>query len=829
MTDAPAYRVEEFDLNTSFKEVRNLCSRWSEARKYHHLPPFEDVAIGNLGLIVDDLTILRSMPDGDFELIRMGSMFRRQTSISQDQIPLRELTPNFRLAITEAVRAALAEGRPILTTTHALLERKLSTCEFLALPLRSRWGEDLILGFLRQRPATYDLVDAIYGATSDGLLALASVGAPSGVPEFQIVSLNAGAARLFGQSEGDLCWTLLSNVFPPKGVTDLLLALADTVKAKAARNFDYTFVPAPGEAIHVRVSAAPMGELIGVAFTNVTEVKRREESVRLLFEHNPMPLLVYDPADLRLLEANDAFLRRYGYRGDQLRSMTLGDLYPAEFREQGQLNEQQRKTSSDKGYEQIHVTSKGQVREVLVYSRDLPFEGRSCVLASIVDVTEQRHAEAQIVYLAHHDAITGLANRVLFKSALASSLALRARDGSKLVVHCIDLDYFKQVNDTFGHPTGDTLLAGVAARLKAALRETDVVARLGGDEFAIVQTGVQSIEEASNLAGRIIALLSAPYEIDSQQISIGASIGIAIAPSDGTDADLLLKNADIALYRAKTDGRGTYAFFEAAMHQRLQKRRSLEVDLRKALVRGEFHLKYQPLVEIPTGRIIGCEALIRWVQPERGNVSPQEFIPLAEETGLIVQIGDWVLRQACAEASAWPSDINIAVNLSPVQFKSRSLVTSVASALAASGLSPTRLELEITETVLLANSEANLATLMQLRGMGVKISMDDFGTGYSSLSYLRAFPFDKIKIDQSFITDLAHSEDCQAIVRAVVGLGANLGIKTLAEGVETEEQLAQLNLEGCTQVQGYLFSRPATSEDVRKLLRPNQKADDLAA
>ncbi len=433
------------------------------------------------------------------------------------------------------------------------------------------------------------------------------------------------------------------------------------------------------------------------------------------------------------------------------------------------------------------------------------------------DVTERRRAEAQIAHMAHHDAPTLLPNRVTFRERLLEALALRRRE-EWVAVFCLDLDHFKSVNDTLGHPVGDALLTVVAERLRIAAGEGATVARLSGDEFAIVETGLDHPEQAGAIAERLVGLVSEPYEVDGHHLVIGTSIGIAMAPSDGIDPDILLKNADMALYRAKADGRGTHRYFEPEMDARLQARRVLELDLRKAIVAGEFRLFYQPLINLASGEVSGFEALLRWAHPTRGLVSPMEFIPLAEETGLIVPIGEWVLRRASAEAAGWPVAIKVAVNLSPAQFKSRNLVPAVVGALAASGLASSRLELEITESVLLENNAATLATLHQLRALGVRISMDDFGTGYSSLSYLRSFPFDKIKIDQSFTRDLADKQDSAAIIRAVAGLGHSLGIATTAEGVETARQLELLRAEGCTEVQGYFFSQPRPAEEVQALL-----------
>ncbi len=438
-------------------------------------------------------------------------------------------------------------------------------------------------------------------------------------------------------------------------------------------------------------------------------------------------------------------------------------------------------------------------------------------LSTYEDVTERRQAEARIEHMAHHDALTNLPNRKLFRQRLDNALAY-ARRGHMLALLCLDLDQFKSVNDTLGHPVGDSLLRAVAQRLTEQSRETDTVARLGGDEFAIVQMGISKAPDATALAGRLIEILGEPFEVDGHRIVIGTSIGIAFAPQDGVDPDQLLRCADLALYRAKVDGRGVYRLFHAEMDAQMQARRLLELDLRQAMRAGEFALFYQPLVDLHSKAVAGFEGLLRWRHPRRGIVPPNEFVPLAEEIGLIVQIGEWVLRQACLEAASWPAPLKVAVNLSPAQFRSRKLVSAVATALSASSLSPDRLELEITETVMLQDTDATLATLHELHALGVRIAMDDFGTGYSSLSYLRRFPFDRIKIDQSFVRELGRREDCSAIVRAVAGLSSELGMQTTAEGVETQEQLEALSLVGCSEVQGYLFSPAIPGSEVVDLL-----------
>jgi len=446
-------------------------------------------------------------------------------------------------------------------------------------------------------------------------------------------------------------------------------------------------------------------------------------------------------------------------------------------------------------------------------------------IATHEDITERRKAEARIAHMAHHDALTDLPNRILFREIMDQALA-RARRGETFAVLCIDLDRFKETNDTLGHPIGDRLLTAAAARLAGCVRDVDTVARLGGDEFAIIQPSVARAEDSSALARRILEALEEPFEIEGHQIIIGASLGIVMSPQDGDNPDQLLRNADIALYRAKADGRGTFRFFEAVMDARLQARRALELDLRKGLASGEFALHYQPLVDILGMKINSCEALLRWNHPMRGMIGPGEFISLAEETGLIVPLGEWALRAACWDALRWPGDVKVAVNLSACQFRAKNLVQIVRRALDDSGLPASRLELEITESILLDDDETNIAMLHEIRALGVQISMDDFGTGYSSLSYLRSFPFDKIKIDQMFIRDLQR-RDAQAIVQAVVTMGSTLGMITTAEGVETEAQLREVAAMGCTEFQGYFFSRPLSPSQLDILLR--ETADSRAA
>ena len=450
-------------------------------------------------------------------------------------------------------------------------------------------------------------------------------------------------------------------------------------------------------------------------------------------------------------------------------------------------------------------------RTIAYAIRPLPDGGG---VATHEDVTEQRRIEARMKHMAHHDALTDLPNRVLLRERLEEALKGSAPVG----VLWLDLDRFKEVNDTLGHATGDALLKAATERLQACVRDRDTVARLGGDEFAVIQTD----RGATTLALRIIEAISAPYQISDHQIVVGVSVGISVAPDDATDADQLLRNADLALYRAKNEGRGTYRFFEPGMDARMHARRQLELDLRSALANDGFDLHYQPVFNLDTNNITAFEALLRWTHPERGSIPPAEFIPLAEETGLIGAIGAWVLREACRQARTWPDSIRVAVNLSPLQFKQNDLVQLVANTLGSSGLAAPRLDLEITETVLLENTDKTLAMLHQLRALGVRISMDDFGTGFSSLSNLRSFAFNNIKIDRSFIQGLGKSEQCSAIVQAVAGLGAGLDVTTIAEGVETADQLEWVRAFGIIEVQGFFLGCPVPAAEVERLIASTQ-------
>ena len=461
----------------------------------------------------------------------------------------------------------------------------------------------------------------------------------------------------------------------------------------------------------------------------------------------------------------------------------------------------------------------------IAVSRRMKSDGGSVII--LEDVTERKRAQEKIAHLAKYDELTGLANRTLFREHITAMLA--HPDEKHLTIHLIDLDRFKAVNDTLGHPIGDKLLRLVASRLSPVIRPIDMIARFGGDEFVVVQAATDRLQDAKRLANRLASTLKEPFEIEGHRIDIGASIGIAMAPKDGLDADELLKKADMALYASKAMGGDSHRFFALEMEEAAQERRALELDLRDALNLQQLDLHYQPLVDLRTGKITSCEALLRWMHPVRGNIPPSVFILIAEETGLIVPLGEWALNRACSEAAAWPNGVKVAVNLSPVQFREPSLPLQVASALVKAGLSAQRLELEVTERVLLEDNNDTLAIMEQLNSLGVQLSLDDFGTGYSSLNYLRKFPFHKIKIDRSFICDLGEARDARAIIGAVANLGANLDKVVVAEGIETEEQSALVAAQGCHEGQGYLFGRPMPSAAIRARLSERTEQRQMVA
>ena len=578
---------------------------------------------------------------------------------------------------------------------------------------------------------------------------------------------------------------------------------------------------ADGRVILIEERLTEDGGIIGLR-VDITELKQREASFRLLFDSNPVPMIVCARDDERIVGVNAAAAEHYGYSRTKFESLTIRNL---------QAFDSDPPWACDRSHDEQaartwkHVRADGTLIDLAIYSRELVYNDRPAVLLALMDITERKRAEARLAFLAQHDALTGLPNRKMLRQQMDEKLQRTRRNADRVAVLVLGVDNFKVVNDTLGHGVGDRLLRAVGKRLRSILREQDLLARLNSDVFAIVESGLARPEDAVTLARRLLDALADPFLIDAHGLSIGATIGIAMAPGDGDDFERLLKNADMALSRAKTESRGSFGFFEADLDARAQIRRRIENDLREAIQHDVLRPHYQPLIDLSSGRIIGFEALVRWPHPERGMIPPVEFIPVAEETGLISALGRMMLRRACMDAAAWPDDVRVAVNLSPLQFRVGNVLAEVMEVLQQTGLPPRRLELEITETLVLEKSDQVLATLHALRALGVRISMDDFGTGYSSLSYLRSFPFDKIKIDRSFVKDLAGNREAQAIIRSIVSLGRGLGVTITAEGVETEAELRCLRAEGCPEGQGYLFSRPRPNAEVIRLLQAQCDAD----
>ncbi len=571
---------------------------------------------------------------------------------------------------------------------------------------------------------------------------------------------------------------------------------------------------ADGRCILIDEQPTGDGGVIGLR-VDITELKQREASVRLLFEANPVPMIVCAIDSGAILDVNEAAALHYGYPRDVFITKAIRNLQAFEGSTPWSEN-----ASPEEHDARVwkHVKANGALIDVVTYSRKLVHDGQPAMLLAIMDITERKQAEARLAFLAQHDGLTGLPNRTAIRQRLDEALAAARRSGQKTGVICFDIDHFKTINDSLGHSVGDKLLRSVARRIKSSLREHDIVGRLGADEFVVVQPGIARPEDCTLLAQRLMEAASESYIIDGHTISVSLSAGIAMAPGDGDDAEKLFKNADLALSRTKTDTRGTFSFFETGMDAKAQARRRLEIDLRAAIAERALQPYYQPIVNLADGRITGFEALVRWPHRERGMIPPGEFIPIAEESGLIAQLGAYILKRACLDAALWPSNVRVAVNLSPLQFRIGNLLSVVMDALKQSGLPPNRLELEITETLLMDKSDAALATLHALRALGTHISMDDFGTGYSSLSYLRMFPFDKLKIDQSFVRELESNREAQLIVRAIINLGSSLGVAVTAEGIETASELSFLRAEGCEQGQGFLFSKARPNSEIVNLL-----------
>ena len=562
------------------------------------------------------------------------------------------------------------------------------------------------------------------------------------------------------------------------------------------------------------------------------ERDRNYAFLRQIIDHIPTRITVKDVRDHRYVLANRVAEAEYGQSRGTIVGKTAFDLFPKASAEIITEDDIKAQLAADGLFLDERPGFGERNSDRFITSRRIGIPDQTGEIRYIVnvvdDVTERRRATEKIAHLAHYDALTDLPNRVLFRERIERELE-RARHGEQFALLYIDIDEFKGINDSLGHSVGDELLRTVADRIRSCTRETDLVARLGGDEFAVLQTTVGSVADVVEFVMRIQDAIRQPYYCLGHQLSTDASIGIARAPKDGTDLDQLIKNADLAMYAAKAGGRRTYRFFEPSMDASAKARLTMEQDLRQALADGSFELHYQPVVNLQSDEVTGCEALLRWRHPARGLISPAEFIPVAEDTGLINELGEWVLRTACAEAVTWPGHVRLAVNVSPVQLKSQTLALKITSALAASGLSPGRLEIEITEAVLIHDDAAALAILHQLRAIGVRIALDDFGTGYSSLSYLKRFPFDKIKIDRCFISDITEIGGSSSIVQAVVNIAAACDMTTTAEGVETQQQKEILQRLGCTEMQGYLFSAAKRGPEVRQLFGARHQRTTAAA
>ena len=613
-----------------------------------------------------------------------------------------------------------------------------------------------------------------------------------------------------GSFDGDVetyCSTILDNV----------------TQGRTSRIFTES---ADGRAFEVVNKPLAQGGWIAT-IEDITERRKLEQErdrnhafLREIVDHIPSQITVKDVIDRRYLLVNRVTEQQFGFAGEAIVGKTAFDLFPEAAAQKITADDDRSLQLAEGLFLDERPWESQALGRRYITSRRIAIRDQADApryLVNVVeDVTERRQANDKIAHLAHYDALTDLPNRVLFREQIERELQ-KAADGQPFALLYIDIDEFKGINDSLGHHVGDELLKSVALRIKDCLKEGDLIARLGGDEFAVIQTAISGKPDVEAFIRRIHEAIRQPYQCLGHHLSSDASIGIALAPQDGTDLDQLIKSADLAMYAAKAGGRRVHRYFEQAMDASAKARLTMEQDLRRALADGSFQIHYQPLVDLRHHGVTGCEALLRWRHPERGMVSPAEFIPVAEDTGLINELGDWVLKTACAEAATWPEHIKIAVNVSPIQLKSPTLALRISAALAATGLSPRRLEIEITEAVLIRDDEAALAILHQLRAIGVRIALDDFGTGYSSLSYLKRFPFDKIKIDRTFVADMIEVAGSSAIVQAIVSIAAALKMTTTAEGVETEAQRELLRQLGCTDMQGYLFSRPKPAAEVREL------------
>ncbi len=648
----------------------------------------------------------------------------------------------------------------------------------------------------------------------------------------RFLTVNEAAMRLYGYGEDDYARMTVLDIRPESERERMRVAVQS--RSDMGRPERWQHIKADGELMEVLTYGRSVRfdgiDAILAVVTDRTEVNRayrQASDTRSLLDSIvsslPIGVFVKDMEDKgRYILYNAACGEIVGFEPSYIVGKTEEEIFTAEQAEQFRQQDcTAMETEGVLAFEEDVERSDRTMRTIRTMKRAIPTVDGSpsrYLVGISQDVTDRRNYEERIAHIAMHDALTGLPNRSFFTHQITMLLS-EAAEASAFALMYVDIDHFKHVNDSMGHPAGDALLIEVAARLKELLGPHDMVARLGGDEFALIFMLDDARPGPTTLAERVMDAFRQPFDLDGIHEHVDCSVGIALAPQDSADVNTLQRNADLALYAAKADGRSTFRFYESAMRLNAERRHGLTLELRQALARDEFELHFQPLLSLVDDRISAFEALVRWRHPQRGLLGPAEFIPVAEETGLIASLGEWVLRQACLTASRWPSDIKIAVNLSPSQFKQVGLLATVVSALDQAGLHPSRLELEITETVLLAENGQNMQLLHALRNLGVRIAMDDFGTGYSSLSYLRSFPFDKIKMDRSFVSGIGSDPGSLAIVKAVTGLGSGFNLTTTAEGVETVEQLMRLRREGFGEIQGYLFARPMPMDEVMPFIR----------
>ncbi|WP_181257111.1 putative bifunctional diguanylate cyclase/phosphodiesterase [Pseudaminobacter soli (ex Li et al. 2025)] len=806
---------DPFRIETEFDDVRLILRRWHSMRPASGgLPQYEEIALGSIGRFADELAVVRRLEGGQPTILRAGPRFEAIVGTACIGRTTSSLTAVHAISVGEALEAACEAASPAMVLSRALVDGMVSTVETLALPLACRWSGDYFLLFLRPRRSQLNLARLLINATHEGIIALSAIERNGAIRDFSILSINDAAAQHLGSRADQLQFTLLSEALAQPGLSPALAHFREAAQKRRTTTFELEY-GIEDRRVSLQVGVAVADDILAVTLTDIGELKARETLFRSLFDENPVPMYVRDASGENFLNVNEAALRLYGFDRDAFFARGLAGL-----RLDADVTRQPSGETSCR-----HVAADGRVLDVVEYTRDIVVDNAPATLSTIVDVTERKRAEEHVTYLALHDPLTGVANRTLFTRELERA----AGQGNPFAVLLLDLDDFKVVNDTLGHAAGDALLIEVTTRLRKILRGSDIVARLGGDEFAVLLPGAASRTVIDRLASRLIGDIAKIRTIDGAEVSITASVGAALSPNDASGTESLLKCADLALYRAKNSSKGQLRFFEPEMDSQVRERRALEMELRGADIEKEFELHFQPIFAVQTGQLRGFEALLRWNSPKRGMVSPAVFIPLAEETGMIHELGRWVVAEACRQAAGWPERLVVAVNVSPVQFRRGDLVTNIGEALARSRLTPTRLEIEVTESVLLADTEANLAILRRIRELGARIALDDFGTGYSSMSYLRRFPFSRLKIDRSFIREIGGSPESLAIVRAIIGLGTSLGIDTTAEGVETVEQLNALRQENCGELQGFLFSPPVASAKVGDIIdaffeRPSQVA-----